>query len=428
MRALLRLALAAGFAVSLVACRDDLPTEVQPARPNADVVIGGGGGGGGGIGIISNPDEYVSITAGDNFTCVRRANGKVYCWGDNNFGQTGIGPVNGDCYKLPNVHCTPTPTVLVNPVSGAPFVTNMVEAGATHACLVDTNHTPWCWGSGGAGELGINGKWITGMPPTMVAGPITVNTISAGDNSTCAHLTNGDISCWGNINGGTAAKLFSTYAPGVVSLTVGKLHACFIPVRLGTVFCFGKDAEGQGGHAPSPYTFIAPVTSLFDVSTGVVSQEETTCVNTSGGTVQCSGWNTEGMLGNGDDTLKHTTTPVYVGAGGIARALSGVTVGKEHACALDPKGQAFCWGGGKKGELGDGRNLSSSVPVPVSGGRAFRGIAAGFHHTCAITAFEIWCWGDNFSSQLGVLRAEPGQPVQAPSPPIEGSDFPTIRR
>jgi len=427
MRALLRLSLAAALAGSFIGCRDDvLPTEVNPVRPNSDII--GGGGGGGGVGIIIDPNQYVSITAGDDFTCVRRANGKVYCWGQNTFGQTGIGPVRGDCYGLRNVNCTPAPTLLVNPVSGAPFITNMVEAGATHACLVDTNRNPWCWGSGGVGELGVNVVWTTAMPPTMVAGPITVNTISAGTNSTCAQLTNGDISCWGNINKGTAPVRFTTSAGNVVSLAVGNQHACFIPSRSSSVLCFGKDSEGQGGHVPSPYTFIVPISTLFGASSGVVTQEQTTCVNSYSGTVHCSGWNTEGMLGNGDTTLANTTTPVDVGAGGVAQSLSSVTVGKEHACALDPSGAAFCWGGGKKGELGDGLNKSSSVPVAVSGGRAFRGIAAGFHHTCAITAYEIWCWGDNFYSQLGVFSATPGEPVQAPSPPIEGSSFPIIRR
>jgi alpha-tubulin suppressor-like RCC1 family protein len=424
MRALLRLTLAGVFAASLVACRDDLlPTDVKPARPNANILAGGGGG----IGIVIDPNQYISITAGDNFTCVTRANNKVYCWGQNNFGQTGVGPVRGDCYGLRNVNCTPVPTMLLDPNTGGPLLALRVDAGATHACLVDLNRTAWCWGSGGVGELGVAPVWTTAMPPTPVAGPITVNTISAGTNSTCAQLTNGDISCWGNINSGTTPVKFTTSAGALVSLAVGNQHACFIPSRSGTVLCFGKDSEGQGGHVPSPFTFIVPISTLFGFSTGVVSQEQTTCSNTFVGTVECSGWNTEGMLGNGNPMLANTTTPVSVGAGGVAQTLSSVTVGKEHACALDPNGAAFCWGGGKKGELGDGRNVSSSVPVAVAGGRQFRGIAAGLHHTCAISSYEIWCWGDNFSSQLGVFSATPGEPVQAPSPPIEGN-FPIIRR
>lgn len=407
MHTLLRFTLAAAIATSMLACRDDLaPTGIKPpAQASKDFVV---------VPIIIDWNQFVEITAGDNFTCARRLSGIVLCWGENTLGQTGRIGSRGDCYGLRTPICTPTPSVVSNPQGGW-LLASKVDAGGSHACVVDFNKAPWCWGAGGAGQLGINPAWVTSAPPTMVAGPITVNTISAGTNSTCAQLTNGDVSCWGLINFAATPVKF-TNSPGTIrSLAVGALHACFIPFQQMSVTCFGEDRDGQGGHAPTTPPFVTTQPTLFgSFVANVLTQDNTTCVNQFSGTVQCAGFNTAGMLGNGNASIGSSTVPVDVGANGVAQALRAVTVGKEHACALDPNGAAFCWGSGKKGELGDGRNQSSSVPVAVAGGHSFVGIAAGFHHTCAITSSEIWCWGDNFFSQLGMFTSPaPGSPTRA---------------
>ena len=46
-----------------------------------------------------------------------------------------------------------------------------------------------------------------------------------------------------------------------------------------------------------------------------------------------------------------------------------VAVGAWHACALDDDGEAYCWGDNRYGQLGDGSNVSSLVPVQVDGDR-----------------------------------------------------------
>jgi alpha-tubulin suppressor-like RCC1 family protein len=80
-----------------------------------------------------------------------------------------------------------------------------------------------------------------------------------------------------------------------------------------------------------------------------------------------------------------------------------VAAGGAHSCALDADGGAWCWGSNSGGQLGvSRRHGSASTPVQVSGGHAFRAIAAGARHTCALDLEDrAWCWGSNDSGQLG---------------------------
>jgi alpha-tubulin suppressor-like RCC1 family protein len=77
-----------------------------------------------------------------------------------------------------------------------------------------------------------------------------------------------------------------------------------------------------------------------------------------------------------------------------------VATGEQHACALK-SGAAWCWGVGLVGQLGNGNNATSPVPVPVSGGRSYTALAAGRSHTCGISGGTAWCWGSNAAGQLG---------------------------
>jgi alpha-tubulin suppressor-like RCC1 family protein len=90
-------------------------------------------------------------------------------------------------------------------------------------------------------------------------------------------------------------------------------------------------------------------------------------------------------------------------------ALTSITTGWNHTCALTAAGAAFCWGYNGNGRLGNNSTTQSNLPVAVSGSLTFSAIDTGNDWTCGLTTAsgvaatdrQIYCWGYNGSGQLG---------------------------
>ena len=78
-----------------------------------------------------------------------------------------------------------------------------------------------------------------------------------------------------------------------------------------------------------------------------------------------------------------------------------IAAGIAHTCAITPEGGVRCWGNNTYGQLGDGTNTASNVPVKVAGIAGGTTIVAGGNHTCVLTGNDVWCWGQNSQGQLG---------------------------
>lgn len=130
-----------------------------------------------------------------------------------------------------------------------------------------------------------------------------------------------------------------------------------------------------------------------------------TCAVTADGKVKCWGANGDGQLGNGGNS--DSDVPVDVPLPGAASA---VAAGYEHTCAVvgDAR-EVYCWGNNAFGELGDGTTTARPTPVHVVGISQVVALAAGggvqvgtsFAHTCAVGGGGAQCWGANGSGQLG---------------------------
>ncbi len=136
------------------------------------------------------------------------------------------------------------------------------------------------------------------------------------------------------------------------------------------------------------------------------------------GQAYCWGWNDEGQLGNGTDT--ESDLPVAVDTSGLlaGKTLNQVSTGNSSSCALDSSGAAYCWGDNGSGQLGDGNFTSSATPVAVGGvlaGHTLTQIGVGDDYACALDSTgAVYCWGANDEGQLG----------DGSEGPIEGSDVP----
>ncbi len=83
-----------------------------------------------------------------------------------------------------------------------------------------------------------------------------------------------------------------------------------------------------------------------------------------------------------------------------------VSAGKDHTCALETDGRAWCWGDGRSGELGPGTDGTSVEPLLVSADLHFVDVVAGRQHSCGLTSDgDVWCWGATRSTRAGIPAA-----------------------
>jgi alpha-tubulin suppressor-like RCC1 family protein len=313
----------------------------------------------------------VELVAGSSHACARRADGAVYCWGHNNYGQVGSGSAGG-----------PLAPVIVALGGSA----KTIAAGTYHSCAVLDDGTAKCWGYNATGQLGIGSKSATATPTLVLelAG-VEVTAIAAGEKHTCASLKFGSVvgavRCWGgNSSGqlGNAGFAESTtpvqvdnlngIAIQVESISAGDNHNCVV-VMGGKVLCWGEGGSGQLGHgfyqkalAPTPVKSIAGNGDLTDVA-AVEAGSAHSCARLTSGALRCWGYGVNGEFGNG--AFAASSVPVAVaGPGGAELDVAAVSAGGLHTCAVAKAGGTLsCWGSRLFGQLGDGVLGYAATPV-----------------------------------------------------------------
>jgi alpha-tubulin suppressor-like RCC1 family protein len=301
--------------------------------------------------------------------CGVTVDGDGYCWGvdKSQLGRELDAPefcvARGGLVAQP---CSrePVPVGLGGPLIG-------IASGDFHSCAVDAGGAVWCWGSDSNGQLGSSDGETCGefglpcsFEPVRSASEHRFSVVVAGSVHTCGLDQGGEVWCWGNNDDrqlGHAAAL-GPDVPGraaggleFVQLTAGRRHTCAL-VRSGEVYCWGDNSGGQLGAGTSQ-----PSATALRVKTGT--------------------------------------------------RFTSVSAGWWHTCALAADGGAWCWGSDVFGQLG-GRpgepescpaaGACSTIPVPVAGGGRYVAVGAGGAHSCGLVAGgAVYCWGDNSLGQLG---------------------------
>jgi alpha-tubulin suppressor-like RCC1 family protein len=120
------------------------------------------------------------VQAGQAHACARRADGSVWCWGDNTYGQLGTGDTVSSRIAT----------------RSAMTAAQQVSGGFDHTCAI-SGGTVKCWGENGVGELG-DGTTVDHYLPGPVTGLANVRSVTAGVGFTCSVLAGGGMRCWGS--------------------------------------------------------------------------------------------------------------------------------------------------------------------------------------------------------------------------------------
>jgi alpha-tubulin suppressor-like RCC1 family protein len=189
-------------------------------------------------------------------------------------------------------------------------------------------------------------------------------------------------------------------------VSTGYYHSCAL--ISGVAKCWGRNTSGQLGNGSNTNaTAMTPVDTTGAMAgktiTGVFAGGATSCAVASTGEAYCWGEGSLGQLGNG--ATSDSTTPVAVSTAGVLSGvtLTAVAVGGAVVCALSGAGNVYCWGHGGEGDLGNGANADSAVPVPVSlGGVIATELTPLDGGMCVLgTDDRVYCWGYNGEGSVG---------------------------
>jgi len=193
---------------------------------------------------------FVSLGAGDSFTCGLTAGGRAYCWGEGDTYQVGRDvPICKTVYVFEN-HCSATP-VSVN--TSATFTT--ISVGYMHTCGLTAAGVAHCWGDNGQGQLGVS-DYVNRPGAVIAHGGKLWSTIAASSGVTCGTPVSGPSECWGvNLMGklGVGTRIDLSPTPLAIvgsrhftSMAGGEQHVCALTAD-GEAYCWGSGRYGQLG-------------------------------------------------------------------------------------------------------------------------------------------------------------------------------------
>ncbi len=197
-----------------------------------------------------------AFAAGERHSLAIHGNGFVSAWGDNSFGQLGDG----------------TTTSRLSPVQipgfrlGGPIQfgrVGSVAAGSRHSLGLYDGEV-WAWGDNTSGQIG-DGTLLLRKSPVPVMGLGHVQAVAAGSSHSMALAEDGTVWTWGSNgygqlgDGTTVDRVVPVQVPGlsqVVMVAAGDEHT--LAVRFdGTIWAWGRNDLGQLGDGTIPGTIAA---------------------------------------------------------------------------------------------------------------------------------------------------------------------------
>jgi alpha-tubulin suppressor-like RCC1 family protein len=323
--------------------------------------------------------------------------GKIWTWGQNNFGVLGINTTATASRRTPGSILGAVKTFCQ--IAGGSRGTNFA---------LDQYGRAWTWGLNASGQIGDNSTTSRLTPVSVLGAVKTFCKISSGYQHSLAIDKNGRAWGWGNNGNGqlgnniTTQQLTPVSVLGAVKtfcqISGGFDHSAAID-KNGRAWAWGLNTGGQVGDNSvtsrrTPVSVLGAVKTFCKISCG---GNQTFAIDKYG-SLWSWGNNFVGQLG--DNTIVNKCTPVLIG--GSTKTFCDVKGSNSAALALDNNGSVWAWGISAFGEFGQGV-VFPYTPTSIKGSsKTFCEIATENLFTLAITSGgRIWSWGSNTSGQLG---------------------------
>ncbi|PIC77109.1 hypothetical protein CSV74_07505 [Sporosarcina sp. P19] len=295
--------------------------------------------------------------AGEEHFMVLKEDGSVWAWGNNSFGQVGIGG-------------TDTPSAVKKADGNRLLNIRAIAAGGKHSVALDESGHVWTWGNNEYGQLG--------HPATLV-GPYPLK-VTKADGKNLDHI---------------------------VAIAAGTHHTLAVD-KNGHVWAWGQNYYGQLGNPIGSETFLkhevpVEIRGVDDVIAVAGGKEHSVALKRDG-TVSAWGRNTFGQLGIGETADVNSSPQTIPGLSNIME----ISAGDYHTLALkQDRTGVWAWGINDLGQLGNGGREMRLSPIQVEGMNHVSSISAGANHSAVIREDgSVWIWGRH-TSGVQTVRTTP---------------------
>jgi alpha-tubulin suppressor-like RCC1 family protein len=396
--------------------------------------------------LVTNSHSFIDIKVGSAHALALKADGSVWTWGTNTYGQLGNGTTT-DIYSPIKVSgfnsfnrisagvsissaidsINPTPPLLPEPIPdpltpefyawgsnswgeignqtttdqsiprlvvGSHAFTSIAAGQKTVGLKADGS--AWAWGAGANGLLGLYTDTANRSSPTQVAGNHSFVTIASKADATFGLKANGEVWSWGADTlgiGAAGSRSSPTLVIGghsFIKISASVNHVLALKAN-GQVWGWGQGTSGELGNS-NLSTYSSPVlVNTFTSVRELVAGWNMSLVIDGDGNVQTWGDNTYNMLGNG--TVGFDGTPNYID---LDQNFSKVVAANNFIAGLDGSGQVWAWG----------TNYTLVVDylsTKISGSHSFVKVVAdvdGTHLAALKANGEVWVWGEDLTSGL----------------------------
>ena len=330
------------------------------------------------------------VASGLNTCIIKGTTNSVFCWGFNHVG-IGDGTLNNTRFS---------PVQVLNPDFTAFSGASSLAIGSYHFCSIKTDGNLFCWGKNGEGELG-DGTSANRLYPVQVASSEKFSYVFADRFGTCATVQSsmnihGSVRCWGLGLYGNGLVPIIDYPTGTIRNRRSANSSIYIDhksvssitssgngfrcaVSSGQIICWGKSAHNQN--------------SIRSILMGGYNPGYCSDL---GLAFDCKYPRKVYLLTN--QAVKDVSVSTHLNVGG----LNDITT----ACIASTTNEVYCLGSGAYGALGNGYytldfNYTQTTPVAIGITNA-AAVKMGRLFGCALlTDGEIKCWGSNLFGQLG---------------------------
>jgi alpha-tubulin suppressor-like RCC1 family protein len=307
-----------------------------------------------------------SVRVGCDHSVALTSAGTALAWGDNTEGQLGNGSTTSR-----------SKPVRVKFPAGTKI--KAIRAACDSSLALTRSGRVLAWGLNVDGQLG-DGTTSSRHKPVAVKLPkgIKIKAISATCESGLALAASGKVYAWGEGGAGqlgdgstgnkrTPVRVKLPAGAAVTSIAGGCTFA-LAQTRTGDLYAWGDNSYGQLGDGTTTSTDVPELISFLFRGrppgniVGLFAGCSDTIALFSKGAVMAWGANNFGQLGDGTTTGSDKPVGVILPTGA---KIASISAGCDDGLARTTAGQVLAWGYNAEGQLGDGTEAETSVPVRV---------------------------------------------------------------